>query len=103
MLGACSSGTVNGYTGVPAPTSPAAGGVVLSSSTLTFTAAGAGAAQTITASQSSYGGAFTPTTTTCGGIATISPASGVAFTVTSVAAGSCTLVPRRSYRDVGAH
>jgi hypothetical protein len=73
----------------PAP-SPSPGGVVLSSTSLAFTATGAANAQSVSATQANYTGTFTATTTTCGGIATISPAAGTTFSVTPVAAGSCT-------------
>jgi hypothetical protein len=53
-------------------------------------------AQTTAASQIGYGGTFTASTAaggqanSCSGIATISPATGTAFTVTPAAAGHCT-------------
>ncbi|HEV8021736.1 MAG TPA: hypothetical protein VGP41_10760 [Candidatus Lustribacter sp.] len=72
----------------PTPT-PTQGAVMLSSSNLAFTATGAANAQPVSAAQANYTGTFTASTTTCGGIATISPASGTAFSVTPVAAGSC--------------
>jgi len=83
LLAACSSS--RGY--VPSSTS---GVVTLSSSSLAFTATGASDAQSVTVTQVNYSGAFTPSTTNCTGIATISPASGTSFSVTPVAAGSCT-------------
>ena len=64
--------------------------MTLSATSLSFTEAGASDAQTVTVTQVNYSGAFTPATTTCSGIATISPTSGTSFTVTPVAAGSCT-------------
>lgn len=69
---------------------PAPASVVLSPSTLTFTGSGASNALTSTASESSYGGTFSASSATCTNIATISPTSGTTFTVTPVAAGSCT-------------
>jgi len=63
---------------------------MLSSTSLAFTAAGAANAQSVSATQANYTGTFTASTTTCGGIATISPATGTTFSVTPVAAGSCT-------------
>jgi hypothetical protein len=80
-------------TASPAPSAtPAPGSIGLSPSSLAFTAAGASSAQSFVASESGYAGAFTASTTTCAGIATISPAGGTAFTVTPVAAGSCSFV-----------
>jgi hypothetical protein len=76
---------------IPGPAT-APGAVVLSPASLAFTAAGAASAQSVSATQASYGGSFTASTTTCSGIATISPASGSAFTVTPVAAGACTFI-----------
>ena len=94
-LPACSSsrGFVPAPTPTPSPTATptaAPGAVELSSATLSFTATGAGYAQPVTVTQASYSGVFTPSTTNCTGIATISPASGTSFSVTPVAAGSCT-------------
>ena len=68
----------------------APGAVTLSTTSLTFTAAGATNAQIVVASESDYTGSFTASTTTCNGIATIAATGGSSFTVTPVAAGSCT-------------
>ncbi len=46
-------------------------------------------AQSVTASQMNYAGTFTASTTTCSGIATIASTGGAAFSVTPVAAGTC--------------
>ncbi len=76
--------------------SAASGAVVLSPPSLAFTAAGAAHAQPVNASQVSYTGSFSATTAapgqtnSCSGIASISPSSATAFTVTPVAAGHCT-------------
>ena len=76
-------------TPTPTPTpSPAA--LVLTPNALTFTATGSAAAQTSTATEAGYGGTFSASTANCAGIASISPASGSTFTVTPVAAGTCT-------------
>lgn len=69
---------------------PTPGAVALSTSSLAFTATGAANAASVNATQLNYSGAFTASTSTCGGIATISPASGATFSITPVAAGSCT-------------
>ncbi len=67
-----------------------------STSSLAFTVAGS--AQTFTANESGYSGPLTAAngSPSCAGIATFSPASGtgpgVTFTVTAVAAGTCTIV-----------
>jgi hypothetical protein len=77
---------------VPAPTAssgPMPGTVTLSQTSLTFTAAGAANAQSTTASQANYTGTFTASTTTCSGIATIASTGSAAFSVTPVAAGTC--------------
>uniref|UniRef100_E6Q3D4 Uncharacterized protein n=1 Tax=mine drainage metagenome TaxID=410659 RepID=E6Q3D4_9ZZZZ len=81
----------------PSPTpSPTPGAVVLTPSSLAFTAVGAVNAQSTTASETNYSGAFAASTAaagqsnSCSGIATISPASGTNFSVTPVAAGHCT-------------
>lgn len=73
---------------LPTP-STAPGVVTLSPASLSFLTAGASAAQSVSPSQANYSGPFAALTTTCAGIATISPASGSAFTVTPVAAGTC--------------
>ena len=62
---------------------------MLSSSSLAFTATGASNAQTVTVTQSNYSGAFVAHGTSCIGIATISAATAASFSVTPVAAGSC--------------
>lgn len=83
----------------PSPTPspvPTPGPVVLTPSNLAFTAVGAANAQSTTASETNYTGAFAASTAaagqsnSCSGIATISPASGTNFSVTPVAAGHCT-------------
>lgn len=76
-------------TPIPTPV-PTPGAVALTPSALTFTATGAAYALSTTASQSQFSGSFSASTATCSGIATISPSSGTTFTVTPVAAGSCT-------------
>lgn len=78
-------------TPIPTPSPvPTPGAVALTPSALNFTATGAAYAQSTTASQSQFGGSFNASTATCIGIATVSPSSGTTFTVTPVAAGSCT-------------
>jgi hypothetical protein len=72
------------------PLNPAPGAITLTPSTLAFTATGATNAQPVSASQTNYFGSFAASTTNCSGIATISPSSGTAFTVTPVGTGTCT-------------
>ena len=81
--------TVSAPVPTPSPV-PTPGAVTLTPSALTFTATGAAYALSTTASQSQFSGSFSASTATCSGIATISPSSGTTFTVTPVAAGSCT-------------
>jgi Bacterial Ig-like domain (group 2) len=81
--------TVSAPARTTSPSPAPADAVQLSPSTLNFSASGAQYAQTVSASQNDTG-TFTVFTTTCNGIAAISPISGKAFTVTPVAAGSCT-------------
>jgi hypothetical protein len=85
-------------TASPVPTAtptatPTPGAIGVSTNSLSFTTAGASAQFFVT--ENSYNGPLTATST-CAGIATFSPASGngpaQAFTVTSVAAGTCTIV-----------
>lgn len=83
-VAACSGGAIGPFIGIASP-----GAMKLSSSALAFTATGAANAQTVTATQVDYSGAFTASGTSCSGIATISPASGTSFTVTPVGAGTC--------------
>jgi hypothetical protein len=78
-----------------APTgSPAA--VLLTAAKLAFAATGASGAQTVTASESNYGGQFTISTaaagqtSSCSGVATASPSSGTAFAVVPTGVGHCT-------------
>lgn len=78
-----------------APLSNPSGTVVLTPSSLTFDAAGSAYAQTVTASEQGYNGAFSAGACTSGGaaIASVAPVagSGTAFTVTPQYGGSCTL------------
>jgi hypothetical protein len=79
----------------PSPTqsptpAPTPGVVVISSTSLSFTNVGATYAQTVTMSQTHYSGAFQVTTANCSGIATVGSLTDASFTVTPVAAGSCT-------------
>jgi hypothetical protein len=85
-------------TPTPTPTAtPIPGPIGVSTNSLAFTTAGASVQFTVT--ENSYNGPLTATSSgasSCSGIATFSPASGngpaQAFTVTSVAAGTCTIV-----------
>jgi hypothetical protein len=54
---------------------PTPGVIALSPASFAFTATGASHAQTVNVSQSNDGGAFTASTTTCSGTATIASAS----------------------------
>jgi hypothetical protein len=84
----------------PVPTAtPAPAGVSLSPNALTFLATGAGSAQTVTASEPNYSGAFTAATTTCASIASIAPGAGSSFTVTPLGVGSCSF----TITDAGLH
>ncbi|MDB5042284.1 MAG: hypothetical protein JWN27_3010 [Candidatus Eremiobacteraeota bacterium] len=74
----------------PVPTAtPTPAGVSLSPSALTFLAIGASSAQTVTASEPNYSGAFTAATTTCASIASIASGPGSSFIVTPLGVGSC--------------
>ncbi len=88
LVAGCTPSGNRPFIGAPAA-SPSPSAVTLSSTKLTFTAAGASAAQTVTVAQTNYAGSFTPSTTTCTGIATIAQATATSFMVTPVAAGSC--------------
>jgi hypothetical protein len=70
----------------------AANQVVLSQSSLSFLGTGTTNAQTVTATETNSSGPFTSSTTDCSGIASISPASGDAFTITPTGAGSCSFI-----------
>ncbi len=76
----------------PVPPGPSA--LTLTAANLAFVASGAAAAQTFTASETGYNGAFTETDT-CVGLATVSPGSATGpsaiFTVTPSANGNCTV------------
>ena len=61
----------------------------LTPSSLKFTAIGAAAAKTFTASESGYTGGFTINATACSGIATISAPQGDTYTVTPIGNGTC--------------
>lgn len=84
----------------PTPTAtptPAPGSVTLSINSISFAGTGAANSQTVTASQSNYGGQFAATTpaggqpNSCSGIATISPTtSSSSFTIAPVGLGHCT-------------
>jgi hypothetical protein len=95
-LAACSGpgGTASVATLTP---TPALGGVTLSVNSISFAGTGAANSQTVTASQSNYGGQFAATTpaagqpNSCSGIATISPtATSSSFTIAPVGLGRCT-------------
>jgi hypothetical protein len=66
------------------------GAILLSPASLSFLAVGAANARAVNVTQANYSGAFTPSTTTCSGIATIASASGASFSIVPVAAGHCT-------------
>jgi hypothetical protein len=76
-------------------TTPIATPVVLSVTSLAFTAPGSANAQSFSASQSNYSGNFTASTpaagssNSCSSVATITPSSGTSFSVTPLAAGQC--------------
>ncbi|HEV2261525.1 MAG TPA: hypothetical protein VGR69_04470 [Candidatus Rubrimentiphilum sp.] len=66
-------------------------GVQLSVASMSFLGVGPSLAQTVVASEVNYSGAFTASSTTCTGIATIALQSGstTMFSVTPVGAGTC--------------
>jgi hypothetical protein len=85
------------FTGLPNQSAPlaihvVAGSVVVSPSSLTFGATGAGNAKNVTVSQSGYGGTFAASGD-CSGIATVSASRNAdgkaAYAVTPAGAGSC--------------
>jgi hypothetical protein len=80
--------TLAGPTPTPSPNATPAGAIVLSSSSVSLLGSGSSNAQTVTASETSYTGAFSSIGTACAGIATV-VVSGSTLTVTGVAAGSC--------------
>lgn len=95
-LAACSGPGGTALVATPTPT-PTSRSVTLSINSISFAGTGAANSQTVTASQSNYGGQFAATTpaagqpNSCSGIATISPATNSSsFTITPVAVGHCT-------------
>lgn len=85
VFSACTSSNGGEFIGIATPDA-----VTLTPASLAFTATGASNAQTVNVSQTNYSGSFTAATTTCSGIATIASTSASAFSVTPVAAGTCT-------------
>jgi hypothetical protein len=79
---------VSGCSPEPLPTPGAE--IKLAPSSLSFTATGAGSAQTVDVHQAHFAGKFAASTTDCDGVATIATAGPTSFSVTPVAAGSCT-------------
>jgi hypothetical protein len=91
-------------TAVPTtPPTPAPSALTSNISSVAFTVVGQNA--NFTVSENGYGGALTATST-CAGIATFSPASGTGpsalFTVTSVAAGTCTVTVKDASNQAAA-
>lgn len=80
--------TITGPSPSPSPSPTPAGPIALSPSSVSLLGLGASNAQTVTASETGYTGAFSSTGTACAGIATVA-VSGSTLTVTGVAAGSC--------------
>jgi hypothetical protein len=76
-------------TPTPVPTGPA---VTVSASVVAFTAAGSGVpGQSVAAAQAQNTGGFVLSTTTCAGIVSAAPTTGVGpFTFLPIAAGTCT-------------
>lgn len=66
-------------------------GVQLSVGSMSFLGTGAALAQNVTVSEANYSGAFSASSTTCAGIATIALQTGstTTFVVTPVAVGTC--------------
>jgi hypothetical protein len=81
----------------PPPTTP--GALVLTPTTLNFLASGASSAQTFSADETGYTGAFTETDT-CNALATVSTPSSsgpaATYTVVPLGAGTCTITIRDS-------
>jgi len=91
-------------TAVPTtPPTPAPSALTSNVSSVAFTVVGQNA--NFTVSESGYSGALTATST-CAGIATVSPASGTGpsalFTVTSVAAGTCAVTVKDASNQAAA-
>jgi hypothetical protein len=104
LVTACGGGSSSSPNTTPpttAPTSP----LVLAPTSLTFVAGGANAAQTVTVTETNYTGAFTESDT-CGTFATVSTqsASGpsATYTVTPLAAGTCTITVHDANGQKGA-
>lgn len=93
LLSACSGGVNFTPVSTASPSTP--GAVLLSLTSVSFTATGAANAQSVSASEADYGGSFSASTAaagqpnSCSGIATIASTGATAFAVTPVAAGSC--------------
>jgi len=104
LVTACGGGSSSSPNTTPpttAPTSP----LVLAPTSLTFVAGGANAAQTVTVTETGYTGAFTETDT-CSALATVTTqnASGpsATYTVTPLAAGTCTITAHDTNGQKGA-
>jgi len=86
-----------------APTTPPPSALTSNVSSVAFTVVGQNA--NFTVSENGYSGALTATST-CAGIATVSPASGTGpsalFTVTSVAAGTCAVTVKDANNQAAA-
>jgi hypothetical protein len=102
-LGACTGASpvpgIGSSTSTPAPTPSAA--LAAAPTALTFTQAGAGAAETFAASETGYTGTFKESDT-CSGIATVAVAGSPAgpsatFSVTPQSGGSCTITVSDTY------
>jgi len=78
---------------------PAALPIVVSPASLSFLGLGAGISQTVSASEGNYSGAFSASSATCPGIATIAlqPGSTTVFVVTPAGAGSCSFLVSDSF------
>lgn len=75
-------------TATPSPAPTPAGPISLSPNSVSLLGLGSSNAQTVTASETGYTGAFSSTGTACSGIATVA-VSGSTLTVTGIAAGTC--------------
>jgi hypothetical protein len=90
--------TLAGPSPSPSPSATPAGPIALSPSSVSLLGPGSSNAQTVTASEAGYTGAFSSTGTACAGIATIG-VSGSMLTITGIAAGSCTATIADSFNQ----
>jgi hypothetical protein len=85
-------------TATPTPAPTPAGPISLSPNSVSLLGLGSSNAQTVTASETGYTGAFSSTGTACSGIATVA-VSGSTLTVTGIAAGTCSATITDSFNQ----